>query len=355
MAGPLQDAWDWIRHQYSPEELKKNLSPSENPGEKGNLNPDTGSPEGAGKDILKGLRDAAKGAWTGGGDKDPDDDTLGQDEVGNQRYKFTALSDPTGEVQDYTETPQKGANYTDTAGIVGRGDLLQQAADPKKLSDKEYDALTKEASKGNKLAQSILVSGHYKAHDYPTMQQDIQKMEDPFVSALSGLPALAQNEQTQANKVTQPYDFTNAEAQVNSILGQMGSSQRMTTSPETNSYVSQLQGIVNQGANNLTSGVPSMGIPSIMSALKGLGPAAKESVKATPYESLLSALLSHQQYEYETGGETIPSANNPAWLQSLIAAITGTTATGGLVNPTIAAGETGTPPSSNAGPTGSNA
>jgi hypothetical protein len=285
---------------------------------------------------------------------DPNNDTLDTGGVAGKDYKFTAVSNPAGEVDDYTEQFPTGDKTTKQEGILGTGDLLQAGADPRTLSAKEYDALTKEASKGNKLAQSILVSGHYKAHDYPTAQQDLQKLEDPFVNALSGLPALAENEQAQADKVTQPYDFTNAESQVNNLLGQMGSSQQMTTSPETNTYLAGLQSTVSQGANNLNSST--LGLPSIMSALSGLGPAAKESEKATPYESLLAALLSHQQYEIETGAEAVPGGtSNPAWLQNLIASVTGTTASGGLPSALLAAGGVGSVPSTAASPTGSNA
>src|SRR6202451_1676615 len=250
MAGPLQEAWDWISQEYSPSALAKNLSPSENPGEKGKLNPDVPSPEDVGKGIVKGARDAAKGLWTGGKDKPASDnnDTL---DMGGKDYKFSAVSDPEGTIDNYTETAPTGDQAMKQMGMVDQGGLLQAQTDPKTMSAKQYDALTKEASKGNKLAQQILVSGHYKAHDYPSLSQDLKTIDDPFVNALSGLPSLAENEQANANKVTQPYDFSNAEAQVNNLLGQMGSSQQMTTSPETNSYLNTLQGMVNQGSNNL--------------------------------------------------------------------------------------------------------
>jgi hypothetical protein len=281
------------------------------------------------------------------------DDTLDQGQVGNEDYKFTAQSNPSGIIDDYTSTQPKATNYTGQEGEIAQGDLLQQSADPKTMDAKQYDALTKEASKGNKLAQSILVSGHYQAHDYPSLQKDLNTIDDPFVNALSGLPALAENEQAQANQVTQPYDFSNAEAQVNNLLGQMGSSQKMTTSPETNSYLSSLQGIVSQGANNLNTST--LGIPSIMTALSGLGPAAKESEGVSSNAALLAALLSHQQYEdiYSTG--LTNSSSNPAWLQNLIASVVGSTSSGGLPTPTLAAEGIGSTPSTAASPTGSNA
>jgi hypothetical protein len=294
-----------------------------------------------------------KGFDPNAGKSTSNDDTLDTGQIGNDDYKFTAVSNPNGEIKDYTETAPDTKGYTATEGSIGQGDLLQQSTDPKTMTAKQYDALTKEASKGNKLAQSILVSGRYKAHDYPSLQQDLNTIDDPFVKALSGLPALAQNEQAQANQVTQPYDFTNAEAQVNNMLGQMGSSQQMSTSPETNSYLGTLQGIVNQGANNLTTST--LGLPSIMSALSGLGPAAKESESVSGNAALLSALLSHQQYEdiYSTGLSN--STSNPAWLQNLIASVVGQTSSGGLPSATLAAEGIGTTPSTAAAPTGSNA
>lgn len=307
-------------------------------------------------DTKKAVKAAAPDDQFKHPDSSSNNDTLGQGEVGGKEYKFTTQTNPAGEIQDYTEQFPTGDKTMRQGDILGTGDLLQAGADPKTLSAKEYDALTKEASKGNKLAQGILVSGHYKAHAYPTAQQDLKKLEDPFVNALSGLPALAENEQAQANKITQPYDFTNAESQVNNLLGQMGSTQQMSTSPETNTYLGTLNGIVSQGANNLNSGVPSLGIPSIESALQGLGPAAKSSEKATPYASLLAALLSRQQYQIETGAEAVPGGtSNPAWLQNLIASVTGASATGGLPNPTLAAGALGAVPSASSSPTGSNA
>lgn len=286
-------------------------------------------------------------------DSQPNNDTLDTGDIAGENYKFSAVTNPEGTIEDYTETSPTGNQTTKDMGMVQQGGLLQAATDPKTMTAKQYDALTTEASKGNKLAQQILVSGHYKAHDYPSLQQDLKTIDDPFVNALSGLPALAENEQAQANKVTQPYDFSNAEAQVNNMLGQMGSSQQMTTSPETNSYLGALQGIVSQGANNLTTS--NLGLPSIMSALGGLGPAAKESVGSSTNAALLSALLSHQQYEDIYGTGLTSSTSNPAWLQNLIASVVGETGSGSLVSPTLAAGAVGTTPSTAASPTGSNA
>lgn len=317
------------------------------------------TPAKAKKDVKKAVKAADPDTGALGKGFDPNagsqksDDTLDTGDIAGQNYKFTAQSNPQGTIDDYTETSPTGDQATKQMGMVTQGGLLQAQTDPKTLSAKEYDALTKEASKGNRLAQQILVSGHYKAHDYPSLSQDLNKIDDPFVNALSGLPALAENEQNQANKVTQPYDFSNAEAQVNNLLGQMGSSQQMSTSPETNSYLGALQGIVSQGANNLTTS--NLGLPSIMSALGGLGPAAKESVGSSTNAALLSALLSHQQYEDIYGTGLTSSTSNPAWLQNLIASVVGETSSGSLVSPTLAAGGVGTTPSTAASPTGSNA
>lgn len=275
---------------------------------------------------------------------------------GGKRYKFEAVTDPTGEVEDYTsqgptgELPKefqgKAFQKYDTGEVA---DLAMEGKDdPHKLTDSEYDALTKEASKGNKLAQEILVRGHYKAHDFPTLTQDMNKLEDPFVKALSGMPALATNLENQQNSTTQLYDFTNAEGQVNNILGGMGSSMRATPDQTTTNYVNKLQGFVNQGANQINQPGPN-GVPSIMQALEGLGPAAKLSEKSTPTEALLGALLSHLQYETIYGGQTPSGKGEPNWLQQLLASVTGLTAGGNLVSPLVAAsGLAGTTPSTGA-------
>lgn len=296
----------------------------------------------------------------------PSNDSLDIGDIGGKDYKFKAVTtNPEGDIKDYRST-DPGANITDGESGPVEGDpktsltrqlemVLGGTQASSDVSPHEYRQLTAEAAKGNKLAQQILVKGKFKAQDYPSEAQDLKKVEDPFVNALSGLPALAQNEQAQANKVTQPYDFSNAEAQVNNLLGQMGSSQQMSTSPETNSYLSGLQGIVSQGANNLTSGVPALGIPSIQSALEGLGPAAKTSEKVSPYASLLAALLAHQQYEITYEGANPGASSDPGWLQNLLQQVTGTAITGGLVSPTTAAGGVGSVPSTSASPTGSNA
>ena len=277
-------------------------------------------------------------------------DPSNEGDVGGKKYKFAEVSaNPEGEIKDYSarDDPDNKELSSQLEQVLGG------VQNPEDISPHEYAALTKAASKGNKLAQQILVKGKFKTQDYPSLNQDLSKMEDPFVKALSGLPALAENEQTQANKTTQPYDFTNAESQVNNLLGQMGSSQQMTTSPETNTYLGTLQGIVNQGSNNLTQS--NLGLPSIMQALGGLGPAAKASEKATPYEGLLASLLSHENYEIETGAAAPPSGSDPAWLQQLIASVIGSTAAGGLPSPSVASGAVGTIPSTGASPTGSNA
>ena len=309
-----------------------------------------GTKKKAKKDVKQAIVSADPSGATmheGGDPSTPD-----EGDIFGEQYKFKAVDNPEGDVEDYTETIPKPKGYVQTAATVGQGGLLQEATDPKQLSAADYDKLTKEASKGNKLAQQILVTGHYKAHNYPSLSQDLAKIDDPFVAALSGLPAMAENEQANANKVTQPYDFSNAEGQVNNLLGQMGSNMTMTTSPETNTYLGQLNNIVASGANNLNTST--LGLPSIMTALGAEGPAAKESEKATPYASLLAALLSHQQYETVYGGQSPASSGDPAWLQNLIASVTGTAIGGGLVSPSVAAGSVGTTPSTSATPTGSN-
>ena len=369
MAGPLQDIWDWVAQQYSPSALRANLSPSQNLLERGDLSPspsDVGSRLAKTGEKIAGIAKGAVGsAWTGSNDpaKQTNDDSDEAD-IGGKEYKFSTVSgNPEGEVQDYS-AQDPNAKLDDLASGPVEGDpksvmahqleeLLGGVQNPSDLSPKEYDALTKQASKGNQLAQQILVKGKFQAKNYPTEAQDLAKIEDPFVQALSGLPALAQNEQNAANKVTQPYDFSNAESQVNNLLGQMGSSMTMSTSPETQSYLNTLGGIVGSGANNLTQS--NLGIPSIMSALGGLGPAAAQSTKATPYASLLAALLGHEQYEIEYGGVSPNSSQTPNWLQNLIASVTGTAVGGGLVSPTVAAGSVGSTPSTSATPTGSNA
>jgi hypothetical protein len=276
-----------------------------------------------------------------------------QGDILGHQYKFTPVTNPNGEIQSYSETDPTGTEPMQMLGMAQEGGVLQHATDPKTLTPAEYDKLTVEASKGNKLAQQILVSGHYKANDFPTLGQDLKKIEDPFVQALSGMPALAENMQGQMNAITQPYDFTNAEAQVNNLLGQEGSTMRMSTSPETNTYLSKLSSIVGSPGADLTHS--SAGLPSIMDALSGLGPAGKLSEGASPYASLLGALLSHQQYLdiYQGGLQQSNSNQNPAWLQALLASVTGQTAGGSVVSPQIAAAGIGAAPSTTPSPTGS--
>jgi len=297
-----------------------------------------------------------------------DADTADTGDWSGKDYRFTAVtSNPYGDVQDYSAADPNatitGVGQAEAegpvAGVQPKNEMSRQlelllggTQNAQDLSPHEYDKLTQLAHGGNKLAQQILVKGKFQDKDYPSLQQDLSKVEDPFVKALSGLPALAENLQGQQTQVTQPYDFSNAEAQVNNLLGQMGSTQQMSANPETQGYVNSLQNIV-AGTGNLNNSVA--GLPSIMSALGQLGPAAKESETASPYASLLAALLSHQQYETIYGGEAPSSTGDPAWLQQLIASVTGQAVGGGLVSPTVAAGGVGTTPSTSATPTGSNA
>jgi hypothetical protein len=301
----------------------------------------------------------------GGPDAPPD---LPSDEIdiGGKTYKFSAVTDPTGNVESYTAQGPEGAvkltpadykylKYVEgqNAMVPGKPGETEQPGDPHQLSDKEYDTLTQEASRGNKLAQEILVKGHYKAKDFPTLTQDLQKMADPFVNALSNLPNVASTAESQLQAVTQPYDFANAEGQVNNILtNQMGMAALAQPSAATSSFVSKVDQIAS--TNPLTQST--LGLPTIESALGELGPAAKLSTKATPNAALLQALLSHIQYQdvYGTGlSSTAAAQNNPNWLQQLIAAVNLSDLGGGIPGITSAASAARRAPSaSTTGPGG---
>jgi hypothetical protein len=248
--------------------------------------------------------------------------------------RFTAVTDPTGAIKDYTaEDGGSKFDWDDPANLPA----------PQELSDEEYDTLTKQASQGNDFAKQILERGDYKAHDYPSAIQDLQSVTNPFVAALSNMPTMATSLASQQQAAMSPYDFSNAESSVNELLsmsGIQGVTPMAAPNAETQSYVNTLTGIANS-YNPLTSPGPD-GVPSTMQALESLGPLAKQSQQASPYAQLLNALLSHGQYETIYGGEPPPAtAEDPAWLQQLIASVTGSTATGGLVSPTIAAGGVG--------------
>ena len=286
------------------------------------------------------------------------------DEYKGKKYKFTDITgqDRQHNVEDYTAQGKVGdvpVTGTDEKWFQGLKDILPSITrkdeggvghleDPGQLSEKEYDALTKQASKGNKLAQEILLKGHYKAHDFPSLTQDLNKVEDPFVKALSNMPNVANTAESQIAAVTQPYDFANAEGQVNAILANQGFAQTAQPSAQTSAYVNKIDQIAS--GNPLTSSA--LGLPPIDQALAGLGPAAKASEKAAPNAALLAALLSHIQYQdvYGTGLSASQTANNPAWLQQLIAAVTNSTFAAGLPNASIAAAGAGTTPSAGSSP-----
>jgi hypothetical protein len=284
-------------------------------------------------------------------------------EVGGKKYKFTAETNPEGEVESYSaQDPDASLSGQMMQGPTEGGqpknqmdrqlDLLlggkENASD---LSPKEYDALTKEASRGNKLAQQILVKGHFKGKDYPSLTQDLNKIEDPFVKALSNMPGVANTAESQVVAATQPYNFTNAESQVNNILTNQGYAANAQPSAETSAFVNKID--AEAAGNPLTQSA--LGLPSISQALAGLGPAAKLSEKAAPTSALVQALLSHLQYEDVYGTGLSSSAGQPNWLQQLLAAVTGTTSTGGLVSPATAAAGIGAVPTETSTPTGSNA
>jgi hypothetical protein len=303
-------------------------------------------------------------AATGLGEPDPSSDPLPGDEIdiGGKKYKFTEVGvNPEHNVRDYSaQDPNASLSGEESGPVLGDPKnqmsrqlemLLGGVQNAQDISPNEYAKLTKEASKGNKLAQQILVKGKFKAQDYPSLTQDLNKLSDPFVQALSNLPNLANQAEAQTVAVTQPYDFSNAETQVNNILANQGSAERATPSAQTTAYANQLAQITS--ANPLTAATPGMpSIPTIAQALGGLGPAAKVSEKAAPSSALLAALLSHIQYEdvYGTGLSASQGAANPAWLQQLIAAVTGTGVGGGLTSPVIAGSTAGTLPSTGTSP-----
>jgi hypothetical protein len=292
-----------------------------------------------------------------GADSTPSDPSLPADEsdIGGHKYKFFQVTDPDNNVEFYTaqdpsgridisKDPQEQRDLNDLAnevpnlaGLTIGGHGL---GDPNKLSDKEYDALTKAAARGNNLARQILIKGHYKATDFPSLTQDLAKVEDPFVNALSNLPNVANAAEAQTVAVTQPYDFNNAEAQVNNILANQGMAQLAQPSATTTQYANKLSSIASQ--NPLATSA--LGLPSINQALAGLGPAAQLSEKATPNQGLLAALLSHIQYEdiYGTGLTGPQASSNPAWLQNLISSVLGDTSiSGALPSVTAAAAAAG--------------
>ena len=274
----------------------------------------------------------------------------GDDEFGGHKYKFTKETLDPSQVEDVTSSAFQGQQDPAFEATLNKDNKGFKNIDEGKLTDKEYDALTREAANGNKLAQGILVKGKYKEQRFPSLGQDMAKLEDPFVKALSGLPGLGTTLEGQVQAQTKLYDFSNAEGQVNNLLSGMGSSMRATASPETQAYAGKIAGIT--GGDPLTTSTA--GLPSIESALSELGPAGKLSEKATPNAALLSALLSHAQYETIYGGQAPNTAGQPDWLQQLIAQVTGTAVGGGLVSPALAAGGVGSVPSASPTPTGSN-
>jgi hypothetical protein len=291
--------------------------------------------------ILKTFTDVM--GWTR-----PEDPSLPGDEgeYGGQKYKFSEVSPAAGDPVEYYSAGDQSANTADTQQgphelTADLEKVLGGVQNPQDISPNEYAKLTEAAHKGNKLAQQILVGNHFKANGYPSIGQDLAKVADPFVQALSNLPNLAGELQTHAQAVTQPYDFTNAESQVNNILtNQMGMKAAPPPSAATTAFSDKLDQIA--AGNPMTTSV--MGLPSITGALAGLGPAAKLSEKATPNAALLSALLSHLQYQdvYGTGLSSTSAANNPAWLQALLASVVQSSGLGGAL-PSVAS-LTGTTP-----------
>lgn len=291
------------------------------------------------------------------GKKDPPALPANEADISGQKYKFSAVDDPTGAVTGYTAQGDVGSipvtrqdlpfltegkgkkrraiNFPVVDNKAVDGGHLGEIGDPAKLSDKEYDLLTHEASKGNKLAQEILVKGHYKGTPAPTLKQDLAKLEDPFVKALGNLPNVANTAEAQVAAVTAPYDFTNAETQVNNILTNQGFAANAKPSAATSAYVSKMDAIA--GGNPLTSSA--LGLPTIDQALGRLGPLAKQAEGTVAQSALLNALLSHIQYQdvYGTGLSGTNVKGDPSWLQQLLASVTGTTFGAGLPAPAVAA------------------
>ena len=309
------------------------------------------------------MQEVARRDLGGGGAADAPALAPYEDVIGGKKYKFNVVTDPYGQVQDYTAqgpvgggpVPKDMRKYV--KGLPDSNELFtgpadkRRLTDPAQLSDKEYDALTKAATKGNKLAQEILVKGKYKAQNFPNLTQDLAKVTDPFVKALSNMPQMAGALESQVQAVTQPYDFTNAETQVNNILANQGSTARMTPSAQTSAYANKLGQLAD--VNPLASGAASdilraAGFPgSIGGALTQLGPAAKVSEKAAPTAALLGAILSHLQYQdvYGTGLSSALGKSTPNWLQALIASVGQSALGGALPGINTAAGAAGTLPS----------
>lgn len=271
------------------------------------------------------------------------DPSLPADEYvyGGKTYTFKPVNDPRGGmVKDYSASdPNAEITGGESGPVLGNPSnqmsrqlemLLGGVQNAQDLSPHEYDKLTQLASNGNKLAQQILVKGNFKAQDYPSLSQDITKMTDPFVQALSNLPNAANAAEAQVAAVTAPYDFSNAEGQVNNILKNQGFAQLAQPSAATSAYVGKLNQIAS--GNPLTDTNPvlqALGVPTIESALKGLGPAAKAYQKALPNQAMLGILLNRIQSQDVYGsGLTSKNALGPSapnWLQELLASITSST------------------------------
>jgi hypothetical protein len=277
-----------------------------------------------------------------------------EDDISGKKYKFTEVDPARGNpVQDYsaqdptaklTGALEQGPVQGKPADMMDRQLelLLGGVQNAKDISPNEYKKLTKLASGGNKLAQQILVKGHFKAQNYPSLGQDIKKVEDPFVNALSNMPQMAQALDTQVSAVTEPYNFSNAEQQVNNILKNQGEAQLAQPSAQTSAYANQLAAASNVdplGTGPASAILSQFGFPgSINDALKGLGPAAKLAEKAGPDAALLGAILSHIQYQDIYGTGLSNAQNNPAWLQALLESVNATSGLGGALPRVIPSG-----------------
>ena len=198
------------------------------------------------------------------------------------------------------------------------------------LTDKEYDILRQEAAKGNEFAQNILRLGAYQAQPFPTMQQDVRAVLNPFVQGIAGLQGMANALDARSGLVQAETSFPSAESQVNTMLSQMGVSPAtqasFAPSAETSSFVKQLSNITAPTMGGPGENIGGINVPSMSSALQSMVPLEQMSEKYAPYEQIINALLSHQQYEtiYGYGPNALAQNNTyPGWLQDVINKISG--------------------------------
>jgi hypothetical protein len=212
--------------------------------------------------------------------------------------------------KDPRELDLAGKEFSVTELERGKGKLA--------LTPKQLASLREQAIKGSKLAEHILKEYEKNPQYNPSLEQVVNQLQKPVIEQLAQLPQEYETYVGHLNQALNP-QAVEGDVQATAAAAQAGPGGKDVQAPSAADQAPLTT--AEAGIANTYKATE----PAIEQAFSDLAPAMKLADTAVPTESLVSALLAHQQYAMTYNGAPPPSTT-PPWLLNLYNEITGNNA-----------------------------